>query len=862
MLVYKLLLYIYPESFRAEYGEEMADIFCRRMRDCSGILAAIGIWLDTLLEMPFSAMAAHWDVLRQDLRYTARTLARTPGFTLTAMLVVGIGVGANTAAFSVADFVMIRPLPFKEPERLVKLWEAIPGYDQMEPSPATYRDWKRMSTAFESMGAYHPIAVNLVGQGDPERIAGSTITAEVFQMLGVQPMIGRLFTESDCRNGAARTVLLSYPLWQAVFGGDRGVVGQTLSLDNGAYTVIGVMPREFNFPSRESELWTAKQFQDQEFEDRNDNYLDVVARLNTSVSPGQAQSEMNVVAIQLERQYPRENERHGATVIGLRDNLSQQSRMLLIALCGAALCVLLIACANLASLLLARALVRQRELAVRAALGAGRERLVRQMITESLVLAGLGGGLGLGVAVAATPLLTRLVPSNLPIAQQPSMDIRVIAFAGLLTGITGIAFGLVPALRICRGSDLGGLREGARAGGGKKERLRSILVMAEITASVVLLVSTGLLVRALWRLQATDPGFRTEGVTTLGTALPFPKYNKTATREQFYTRVLSEIRQLPGVQNAAYAGGLPMVWGGGIWPVSVGSEEVLDRSASNTAEIRFVTPGFFAAMGIPLRLGRDFIEQDTADSAWVAVVSESLAQRYWPGENPLGRHFKVAFHDRMVVGVVGDIKVRGIERTSEPQLYLGYKQVPDGWLTFYAPKDLVIRAAGTPAALLPAVRGIIRSADPDQPISDIRTLAEIVEQNTASRAVQARALGALAAIAFLLAAVGIHGLLSFAVSQRAQEIGVRIALGARSGDILRMVMRQGMLLAGGGVAAGLVLAYASARAIESLLAGVKPGDPVTFLSVAALCGLMTIAGVLAPAFRAVRTDPIMVIRAE
>jgi putative ABC transport system permease protein len=865
MRFYDLLLRLYPASFRAEYGEEMCAIWARRRRDAAGPLAVAALWIASAFEVVFNAAAVHGDILRQDLRYTARTLARSPGFALTAILVLALGVGANTAAFSVTDFVLIRPLPFPEPDRLVNLWEKVPGYSQMELSPSNYVDWKHMSKSFDGMGAFWDTSVNLVGQGDPERLEGATITADLFPLLRVQPLMGRLFTAADDRDGAPGTLLLSYPLWQAVFGGGPGVIGRRVNLDNEPYEVIGVMPRDFHFPSRNAELWMPTRFQRQsdDFRDRNNNYLNVVARLKPGVSLAQARAEMGVVAGQLERQFPKENRQTTATVNFLRDEMSQQSRLLLIALSGAAICVLLIACANLANLLLARGLARQRELAVRAAMGAGRERLVRQLVTESLVLALAGGALGVLVAAAAVPLLARLVPTSLPIAQSPSIDLRVLVFAGVISGLTGIAFGVLPALRASRQSDFGALREGTRAGGGRKERLRSVLVIAEVSASVVLLVSAGLLMRALWRIEATDPGFRTDGVLTLRTSLPIPKYNETARRAGFYTQVLSAVRALPGVSSAAYISFLPMAFRGGIWPITVaGESDEVQRAGSHQASLRYVTPGFFATMGIPLHRGRDVGESDTMDAPFAAVVSESFARSYWPKQDPLGRHFKMAFHDRTVVGVVGDIRVRGLERSSEPQAYLPYRQVPDGWLEWYTPKDLVIRSATAPGTLLPAVRQIIRSADAEQPISDVRTMAAIVEEQTASRTAQVRVLGAFAAIAFLLAGVGIHGLLSFAVSRRTLEIGVRIALGARPGGIVKMIVRQGAVLAGAGVLPGVALAYAAGRALEGLLAGVQPGDAATFASAIGLCVLMTVLGSLLPALRAVRIDPIAAIRSE
>ena len=861
MRLYRALLHFYPASFRAEYGEEMVSVFRARRRDVTNPLSVLLLWIAGFFEILFNAIAVHWDILRQDLRYTTRTLVRSPGFAITAILVVALGIGANTAAFSVTDFVLIRNLPFPQAERLVKIWQTTAGYDQMEFSPLNYRDVKRMSKSFEAMGAFLPGAVNLVGQGDPQRILDTAVTSGVIPLLGTQPLLGRVFTPLDEREGAPGTLLLSYQLWQTQFAGDTGVLGRKVILDDRPYLVIGVMPAHFHFPSAEVALWVPKQFAQQEYEDRNNNYLEVVGRLKPGVSLEQAIAEMDVTMQQLKQQYPGENKNTGGSVILLRDELSGKSRLMLWALLGASACVLLIACANLASLLLTRSLGRQKELAVRAALGAGRERLVRQSMTESMVLAALGGCLGILVAVNAVPLLTKLVPSTLPIASTPAVDFRVLIFAGLLTVVTGIVFGVLPAWRASGKGDMNALREGVRSGGGRKERLRSVLVIGEVTVSVVLLISSGLLIRALWKLQGTDPGFHAGGVLTLQTALPMPKYRRTAQRAEFYRSVLTEVRALPGVSSAAYITSVPMLWGGGIWPVDINGQ-VVERTAAHTVSMRYATPGFFSTLEIPLVLGRDISESDTVDRQFVAVVSQSFARRYWPDQNPLGRHFQLAFHDRMVVGVVGDVRVRGLEGPSEPQTYLSYQQAADGAWVFYAPRNLAVRSAGTPGSLAPAMRRIIQSADRDQPISDVQTLEQIVELKTAARTVQVRVLGAFAAIAFLLAAIGIHGLLSFAVSQRNREIGVRMALGAASGDILRMVLRQGVWVALAGVLPGLALAYVAARLMQALLAGIQPGDLPTFLSAAGLCLVMTLVGSFLPALRAVRIDPMTAIRTE
>ncbi|HZF14263.1 MAG TPA: ABC transporter permease [Thermoanaerobaculia bacterium] len=860
MRLYRVLLHLYPASFRKEYGEEMCRILERRRQAAPGPRALFALWAAGWEILP-NALAVHGNLLRQDLRYLVRSLRQAPSFALTAIPVIALGIGATTAAFSVTDFVLLRPLPFPQPERLVRVWESLPGYPHLEPSAANYRDWKRLNRSFSAMGAMQAISLNLVGPARPERLEGAAVSADLFPLLGVRPLLGRLFTASDDRDGAAGTVLLSHALWQRDFGGDRAVLGRRVLLDGAPYLVVGVMPADFSFPRRQAVLWVPIRFSADDYADRTNYALEVVARLRRGVSFDQAQAEMNVLAAQLERQYPKENRQTGIPLQRLADGLSEQGRLLLLALCGAALCVLLITCANLANLLLARALARQSELEVRAALGAGRERLVRQLVTESLALAFVGGSLGVLVATTALPLLARLVPVTLPIAAVPAVDLRVLLFALVLTSLTGIGFGTLPALRACRDAERGELRHGVRAGGGRRERLRSALVVTEVAAAVVLLVSAGLLLRALERIQATDPGFRPSGVLTLRTALPTPKYSHTARRAEYYTRVLAEVRALPGVESAGFTSFLPMVMRGGIWPVSLEGEPV-DRGAEHSASLRYVTPGLLPSLGVPLHQGRDVGDADTFDRPLVAVVSASFVRRFWPAGNPLGRHFNFAFHDRTVVGVVGDVRVRGLERPSEPQVYLPYRQVEDGWLSFYMPKDLVLRTTVAPGSLVPALRRIVRAVDPEQPISDVRTLTEVVADETASRAVQVRVLGAFAGIAFLLAGIGIYGLLSFAVSQRAHEIGVRMALGARAGEILAMVLRQGALLAVAGVIPGAALAYAAGRAMASLLAGLDPGDMRTFLSAVALCLLMTLFGSLWPALRATRVDPIRVIRKE
>ena len=858
MRFYRALLHLYPAFFRAEYGDELRAVFAERARAIRGPLAPLRVALAALADVVPNALAVHGDALRQDLRHTARSLRRAPGFAATAVLVVALGVGANTAAFSLADYVLVRPLPFPEPDRLVKLWQRTPGYDRTPLSPANYRDWQASARSFAAIGAYTSGAVNLVGTAEPRRLEAVRVTPGLLRVLGVPALLGRVLTPADSVDG--RSAVLSHGLWQAQFGGAGDVLGRVIRLDGVPHTVVGVMPPSFHFPNRDVQAWTPLVFSPPDFQDRNNTYLEGVARLRDGTTVEQARGELAVVAARLERQFPDENARVGATVNRLRDELSERARLLVLALCGAALCILVLACSNLASLLIARGAHRARELAVRAALGAGRERLVRQLLTESVVLAVMGGVVGVALAVAGVPLLARLVPSALPIAGQPSVDPRALLVATVLVCVTGLAFGVAPALRAGRASALDALRGGDRAGS-RTQRLRAALVVVEVAASVVLLISSGLLVRAVWRIQSTDPGFRAEGVLAARTALPLPRYDTVSRRAQFYGHVLREVRALPGVEAAAYATGLPMVMRGGLWPVAVTGEPALVEE-SNSVGLRYVTPDFFSTLGVPLRQGRDVADTDRRDQPFVAVVSESFARRHWPGQRALGQRFKVAFFERTVVGIVGDVRVRGLERASEPQVYLPYAQIEDGWMPYYVPKELVVRSAGDPAALVPAIRRIVAATDPEQPVSDVRTLAEIVADETAPRVTQLRLLVTLSVIALLIAGVGIHGLLTFTVSRRARELGIRRALGAQAGSVVRLVLREGMALALAGVAVGVGVAYVAARGLEALLAGVRPGDPLAIGAAAALCLATAALGCLRPALRAARVDPATALRAE
>ena len=861
--MFNLLLRLYPASFRNEYGSELRRVFEKRRRETSGPIGVTLLWLGEIADVVMSASAVHVDILRQDLRHTVRSLMRARGFSVAAIVVTALGVGATTAAFSVMDHVMIRPLPFADPSQLVKIWQSSPEYSRIDVSPANYHDWKTASTSFASMAAYSENeSVNLLGVGEPARLTGSLVMGDLMNVLGVTTFRGRTFAAADFSPKADCVVIISHTLWRTRFSADPSVTNRHVNMNGESCAVVGVMPASFLFPSRTTEVWVPARFDETIYEDRSNQFLRVMARLKPGVSQDQARVELATIAARLEQQYPKDNLKVGATIIQLRDEVGQLSKVALYTLVGAALCVLLIACTNLASLLVARASARDRELSLRTALGAGRERLVRQLLTESLVLALAGGALGVALAVNIVPLVIKLVPTSLPIAEQPGLDARMLLMAFAVTVLTGLAFGVLPALRASRHSEA--LKDGARAGVSQRaERVRGALVIGQVAMSVVLLVSAGLMIRALWNVQQIDPGFHSANVLTMRTTLPMPKYAPQTQRVAFYRRVLDDVRAQPGVVSAAYTSWLPITFRGGIWPVFLPGQSH-EPAGAPAVSVRYVTPDFFSTMNVPVRMGRPFAESDSVDAQKVVVVSESFVARHFPGQDPRGKQIFVALFDRTIVGVVGNVRVRGLERESEPQVYLLYQQQLDNMMTFYTPKDLVVRMAddSRAAELTGAVRAIVNKADPELPVTDGRTLEAIVELDLQTRESQVRVLGLFAGVACLLAAVGLHGLLAFIVSARTREIGVRLALGASPRQVLWLVTRRGASLAVIGVVAGGVLAYVAGRSMQALLAGIAPSDVVAMSFAIGVTLVSALVGTLMPAMRASRIAPTEALRAD
>jgi predicted permease len=853
---YRWLLRLYPAAFRVEYEAELVRSFeeANRARGPLGqSIAAIG-------DVVPNALAVHGEMLRQDLGYALRTMGRSKGFVATVVLITALGVGANTATFSIADFVLVRPLPFPDPKSIVMLCEGPKdgsGWGCMNQlSPANFRDVTANTLQTRGWGFFTGASANLLGYGEPLRAPAAAVNPQVFPTLGVKPYLGR-YIDSPAEN----VVVISYGLWQSRFAADSSIIGKTIRLDDVGRTVIGVMPPGFYFPDRNPQLWLPLLLQPPDYEDRNNSFINAIGRLSPGADLREARAEFTVRFDRLSKDFPATNAETGFSLFKQRDQMLPRNRLIILALCGASLSLLLLTAANLANLLLVRAAARERELAVRAALGAGKERLVRQLLTEGLLLALFGGAAGLLVASLAVPLLAYLVPSSLPIDAQPGLDVRALSIAIGFTALVAIGFALIPATAITRRGGFTALRDGGRGGSAGRQPVRAALVSVEVALSVVLLVSSGFFLRALLKVQAVDTGFSADGVVSMRTTLPGARANDTIARVQFYDQVLAGLKGVPGVEAAAFTSGLPMVLTGGITGIELtGQERPTDRR-DNGASIRLVTADFFRTLRLPVIRGRVFEETDRLGRTPVAVISESFAERFWPNQDAVGKSFRTRWdRDYVVIGIVGDIKVRGPERSAEPQLYVAAAQAgPIGGL--YIPRDLVVRG-DRGLALVPAIREAIRRVDPNQPVSEVALLRDVVDRMTADRRAQVRVLSALAVVALILTAIGIHGLLAFMVAQRSREIGVRLALGAEPGRVARMIVGEAGRLALIGAIPGIFAAYAAARATQALLFGIPPGDPGTLVGGVLIVTGVTFVGSIAPALRAVRVSPLEAIRSD
>jgi putative ABC transport system permease protein len=795
------------------------------------------------------------DVLR-DLRYAVRQLTDNPGFTAVAVLALAVGIGATTSIFTVINGVLLRPLPYPAPEELVRVHEIVPQYGRFSVAPATFLDWRQQNTVLERIAAWDGSTATLGTASGPERVSSAEVSWDVFQLLEVEPVLGRGFRAEEEHPGRNNVIVLSHGMWQRRFGGDRGVLGRIVALSGTPVAIVGVMPAGFHFPARDTEFWRPLALEPANAT-RGGHYLGVIARMKNGVTVQQANAELKTISERLALQYPQASAEESAEVIPLHDNVVGRVRPALLTLLAAVGVVILIACANVANLLLVRASVREKEIAIRIALGAGRVRLVRQMLVESLVLALAGGVLGLLLAYAAIDPIQTLSAGSVPRVQDVVIDRRVLGFALVVSVLTGVIFGLAPAWQASRGEIGDVLKEGGRSSvvsGGR--RLRSALLIGEVALSIVLLVGATLLVRSFFRITSVDPGFRADEVLAFRIALHEPSYPEPHNQVAFYERLRDDLEALPEVSAAGMAQTLPLR-GDYVLSFAIEGRPAADSGAGVSANYRSVTEGYFQALGIPLMHGRTFTAGDGADAPKVAIVDEAFVRRHFPTEDAIGRGIDIGngtdgFYK--IVGVVGDVHHEGLDANPEPTMYVPLAQ--DAFDTIW----VVAKSGKDPSSLSAAVRQVVHDIDPGLPVYSVVPLSEVLSDSVAERRFSMLLLGLFAVSALFLAAVGLYGVVAYGVSQRTQELGVRMAMGARPADLLRMVIGGGLKLALAGVVIGLAGALALARIISSMLFGVTPFDPASYLATAVMLLAVATLACYLPARRATRVDPIVALR--
>ena len=796
--------------------------------------------------------------LWQDMRYGLQQLRRNPGFTGVAALTLALGIGANTAIFSVINAVLLTPLPFPHPDRLVQIWEKDPhiGLDQGVVSPYNFLDWQSQSQDFEAMAAYQHEHFSLTGGPLPVGLSGRRVSADFFRVLNIRPMLGRDFLAHEDRPGAGHVAIISYSTWQDHLHGDPEIVGKAITLDGESYTVIGVMRADFPSSDLGSDVWITPGFELKGLS-RSHHGLFAIGRLKPGVTLAAARSEMDTIAKRLAQQYPDTNAQSGILLVPLLEEIVGNTRTALLVLWGAVGLVLLIACANVANLLLSRGIARRREFAVRAALGAARRRLITQLVTESALLASAGGLLGLAAAHWAMGAIVRT--AAIPRAHGIALDVGVLAFTAALSILTGAVFGLAPAFASSSLDLNSALKEtgGVMEASAVRSRLRGGLVVAEIALSVVLLAGAGLLIKSLWLLGRVSPGFNPKDVLAARLSLPDLKYPQGIERAALFKRVIERLEAIPGVASVGGVNDLP--FSGSETSTSFDIEGMPLRSAGEIrlADRRDISPGYFNAMGIPLLKGREFTDQDNGDSPSVIIINQDLARKYWPAGDPLGRRIRLYGNDCEIVGIVGDVKLLDLTAQDKPELYLPSAQSGSPPWMFFA-----IRSRIGTESLIASVRNAVRDVVPDEPLYGVGTLEERVEASTAPRRLNALLLGVFAALALLLSTIGTYGVIAYSVAQRTRELGIRMALGAERADLLRMVTREGLALAGVGIALGIAAALGLTQFLASLLFSVRPADPLTFVSVSVLLVAVALVSSYIPARRATKVDPMVALRYE
>jgi len=818
--------------------------------------------------------------LGQDIRYGWRVLRKSPGFTAVAIVVLALGIGANTAIFSVVNAVLLRPLPFDQPERLVQLYHvppqaAFPGIPLFAVSPANFLDWRAQARSFEGMAAYGFGRYTLTGKGQPEPVPLVSSTYGLFSILHAQPLLGRNFLESEDQPGHDHEVIVSYTFWRDHLGANPATIGSNIQLNGEPYTVVGVMPPGFEFPisgdpSYRVQMWKLQGWTPQERAIRDNHNYGVIARLKPGVTLEQARAEMNTISDRLAQQYPKDDKGWGATAIPLRQDIAGDVRAPLLILFGAVAFVLLIACANIANLVLAKTLSRRKEIAIRAALGASRRRLLQQVLAETVLLALAGGMLGLVVAHYGIRFILRFVGEQLPRSGSVGLDPWVLAFTLGVSLATGLAAGLLPALRLTREDVSEALKQGtgrtvSEAGG---NRTRSMLVVAEVALSLMLLIGAGLLIRTLWALRAVNPGFDPSHVITMQVSIPSNKFATPAQQTSFFDQVLERVRALPGVQSAGVIDALPLTGGGSHQPVQIEGAPVVPMSDQPEVDVRGICPGYMSAMHIPLLRGRDFNDSDTAGKPGAVLISQSMARQFWPNDDPIGKRLTMYFFPettREVVGVVADIKDDALSQTrSAAMLYMPLAQLsaPRGgeWHSFGM--TLAARTQTGPGSAASAIRNAVHEIDPEVPLLNIKTMQDTVDDSLLQQRFTMLLLVGFAALALLLAALGIYSVLAYAVRRRVHEIGIRMALGAQIKDVLRMVVIEGMKPTLLGMVIGVAGALALGRVLSSVIYGVSVRDLATFASVAVLMTAIGLLAITLPAYRATRVDPMSTLREE
>ena len=799
------------------------------------------------------------ETFSQDVRYAFRMLLKNPGFTAIAVIALTLGIGANTAIFSVVNAVLLRPLPYPESDRLVMIFENNPskGWDTFSVSPANFLDWRSQNKSFEDLAAFTGAAFNLAGSGDPERIAGSRVSSSLFSILRVNAEYGRVFTADEDQDGHGQVVVLGHGLWERRFGADKNLVGKQITLSDKSYTVVGIMPLDFQFPSR-AEIWTPMAFAPREIPVRGGHYINVIGRLKQGVTFAQAKANMDGITEQLVKQYPNSNGGWGVNPKPLLEvsvgNIRPQLQVLLVAVAF----VLLIACANVANLLLAKASGRQREIAIRTALGAGRGRVIRQLLTESVMLAIAGGTFGLLLAYWGVKVLISISPDTIPRSKTIGIDGQALGFTLLVSLLTGIFFGLVPALQASKPDLNHTLKEGGRSGssGAAQRYMRNVLVVSEIALSLILLIGAGLLIKSFIRLRQVDPGFKSEGVLTMQISLPRSKYGDDPQQIAFAQQLLQKMKTIPGIESSSVTTTAPLL-GGSIYGFTFEGNAELAPQDVPSAEYYSVSSDYFQTMRMRLMKGRAFTEYDSANANKVAIINESMVRKFFPHEDPIGRRMNITNGyqaSREIIGIIGDVKTGGIDAPVASQMYVPILQEPDNSLI------VTVRGGNNPLSLVGALRSQVQEIDPTQPIANVKTMDEVMASSIAPRRLTMVLLGIFAAVALILAAVGIYGVMSYSVTQRTHEIGIRMALGAKVVDVLKMVIGQGMLLTLAGLVIGLIGALGLSWLIESLLFGVSSRDPWTFFAISGLLTLVALFAVYLPARRAAKTDPIIALR--